>query len=78
MVQGPNNSSPMPPPPVLMSEEQLEADKKAVLAAWEKYINDPIISDESENEDESRLDDSDIVHYWQVHALSVFIIFYFQ
>ena len=44
---------------------------------WEKYINDPIISDEGEDDGESRLDDFDIVRYWQVSASSVFIIFHF-
>jgi hypothetical protein len=78
MVQGPNSSSPSPPPRVLTSEEQLEADKKAVSAIWEKYINDPIISDEGEDDDESRLDDFDIVRYWQVRASSVSIIVHFQ
>ena len=77
MAQGPNNGSPAPPPSVLTSEEQLEADKKVVLAMWEKYINDPIISDEGEDDGESRLDDFDIVRYWQVSASSVFIVFHF-
>ena len=77
IVQGPNNAPPAPPPPVLTLEEQLEADKQVVLAEWEKYINDPIISDEGEDGNESRLDDFDIVRYWQVCASSVFIIFHF-
>ena len=77
MLQGPNNNSPAPAP-VLTSEEQLEADKKAVLGAWEAYINNPVISDEGERGDESRLDDFDIMCLWQVHAASVFIIFCFQ
>ena len=78
MAQGPSNASPTSPPPVLTLEEQLEADKNAVSAIWEKYINDPIISDEGEETGESRLDDFDIVRYWQVCSLSVFIIFRFQ
>lgn len=78
MAQGPSNASPTSPPPVLTLEEQLEADKNAVSAIWEKYINDPIISDEGEETGESRLDDFDIVRYWQVCSLSVFINFRFQ
>ena len=77
VLQGPNNNSPAPAP-VLTSEEQLEADKKAVLGAWEAYINNPVISDEGEHGDESRLDDFDIMCLWQVHAASVFITFRFQ
>ena len=69
---------PLPPAPVLTLQEQLEADKQVVLAEWEKYINDLIISDEGEDENESKLDNFDIVCYWQVCASSVFIIFHFQ
>ena len=78
MAQGPSNASPTSPPPVLTSEEQLEADKNAVSAIWEKYINNLIDSDEGEEMGGSRLDDFDIVHYWQVCSFSVFIIFHFQ